>query len=36
MGDCSLARRFSGEVVLELVVGEVPASVDGVEVVDEV
>jgi hypothetical protein len=29
-------RRFSGEVVLELVVGEVPASGDGDEVADEV
>jgi hypothetical protein len=35
-GDCSPARRFSGEAVLELVVGEVPASGDGDEVADEV
>jgi hypothetical protein len=36
MGDCSPVRRFSGEVVLELVVDEVPASGDSDEVVDEV
>jgi hypothetical protein len=36
MGDYSPARRFSGEVVLEFVVGEVPASGDGDEVADEV
>jgi hypothetical protein len=35
-GDCSPARRFSGEVVLELVVGEVLASGDGDEVADGV
>jgi hypothetical protein len=36
MGDCSPAWRFSGEMVLELVVGEVPASGDGDEVADKV
>jgi hypothetical protein len=36
MGDCSPARRSSGEVVLEFVVGEVPVSGDGDEVADEV
>jgi hypothetical protein len=36
VGDCSPARRFSGEAELELVVGEVPASGDGDEVADEV
>jgi hypothetical protein len=35
-GDCSPARRFSGEVVLEFVVGEVLASGDSDEVADEV
>jgi hypothetical protein len=36
VGDCSPAQRFSGEVVLELVVGKVLASGDGNEVADEV
>jgi hypothetical protein len=36
MGDCSPARGFSGEVVLEFIVGEVPVSDDGDEVADEV
>jgi hypothetical protein len=36
MGDCSPAQRFSGEVVLELIVDEVPASGDSDEVADEV